>query len=155
MWRGRRCRSVLERTAMDQRRAIRGFTLLEVVLGLAITSILLGAMGSLIVIASKVVPDKTPISNKAISGAAALELLTSDLAQATAIVSGTATSIEFKVADRDGDGQPEDIQYTWAGAGGDLSRIMNGGNKVTVAASVSNFALGYSVIGTNSSSAST
>jgi hypothetical protein len=56
----------------------------------------------------------------------------------------TATSVNFTVPDRNGDGNPETIQYSWDGVSGDpLLRTINGGTAATVAPNVTEFALTY------------
>lgn len=120
-----------------------GFTLVEVVLGLAITTVLLGAMGSLIFMASRVIPDRVRTTDQSLSCAAVLDLMNADLSQTLAVTDGTPTSVTFTVADRDGNGTPETIVYAWAGAGTALTRSVNGGLAQKLINPVNDFALGY------------
>jgi hypothetical protein len=133
----------------------RAFTLVELVLGMAITTVLLAAMGSLVLIASKAVPDRTGPADQGLSAASALERMQQDLAAALTVVQATSTAIEVTVPDRNGDLVPEDIRYEWGGAGADLLRTVNGGTKVALATSVSQFALTYRVEIVNTPSVST
>jgi prepilin-type N-terminal cleavage/methylation domain-containing protein len=85
----------------------RGFTLIEVMLAMTITAILLGSMGSLVVLTSKAIPGK---------GGAADESTQAE-----------QRGIEVKVADRDSDGKLEEVRYEWSGSPGDpVERVYNG-----------------------------
>lgn len=119
----------------------KGFTLPEVVLSLAICSVLLGAMASLIVVSSRSIPGRGTDSSMATAAAAVLEQMASDLAVATTVVQATPTVIEVKVPDRDGDGVEEDITY--AQEGDSLLQIVAPTGKRVLIGSVSKFLLTY------------
>lgn len=103
------------------------FTLVELILAMAGTSLLLLGVTSAIVVASRSAYDpKQPQTALARSRSVA-QLIADDLAQATSIVEGTATAVEFTVADRDDDGTEETLRYEWSGTAGDgIYRSING-----------------------------
>ena len=121
-----------------------GFTLIELVVSMAITTVLMLGIGSAMLIASRAVPDAASPTGATVSAAQRCEQLTSDLQYAISINSRSATVIEFTVADRSGDGLPEVIRYEWSGtAGAPLTRQYNGGTAIEVLADVRDFALSY------------
>jgi hypothetical protein len=107
-------------------------------------AMLLAAMGSLVTISSRSIPDRVTGPGQVTSAAAALEQVASDLSLATTVVSASEKAIEILVPDRDADGNQESIAYTWSGRDLDpLVRIVNNGERGVVASSVSQFALSY------------
>jgi hypothetical protein len=72
-----------------------------------------------------------------------------DLEHATSIVSNSATAIEFEVPDRNDDGYPEKIKYSWTGASGNNAQKIQWTYKnqtpVDIATDVSSFNLTYSL----------
>lgn len=122
----------------------RGFTLVEVVLSLAIMSILMTGLASAILIASHALPDDDSPTRAVVTSAEFVNLIAEELQSALWIRERTATSVEFAVPDRDGDGTAERIRYAWSGTVGDaLTRQYNGGTVVDVIESVQGFDLGY------------
>jgi len=135
---------------------MRGFTLVEAVLSMAIVSILLGAMGSLVVVASRSVPDRSRVTDQMGMAAAGLEQLSADLGAALTIVEATDKVVAFTVPDRDKDGAPDTIRYEWSGvAGGSLVRSIGASLKSNVVDSVASFTLSYSTTTTSTANAST
>ncbi|MCC6682980.1 MAG: prepilin-type N-terminal cleavage/methylation domain-containing protein [Phycisphaeraceae bacterium] len=111
----------------------RAFTLIELILGLALSAIVLLGISSAIVLAARAVPDdKTDASiQQSLDAAAALARITDDARFALHFSELTATAITFAVPDRDDDGDPERIRYHWSGtAGAPLYRSYNGGANV-------------------------
>lgn len=91
---------------MTKRRA---FTLVEMIVSLAIATVLLVSMGSVMVLASRAIPQPQSRATRALDAARALEIIADDLAYAESITAGgrvTAT-----VSDRNGDKQPEQVIY--------------------------------------------
>ncbi len=116
-----------------------GFTLIELVLGLALSAIVLLGITSAIVLAARAVPDdKTDASiRQTLDTAAALDRITDDARFALHFSELTATAITFAVPNRDDDGDPERIRYHWSGTAGDpLYRNDNGGPDVVMIDSV-------------------
>lgn len=121
-----------------------GLTLLEMVIGMAIVSVLLVAMGSSIVMSARALPTSSGSNTAALSADAVVEQVMEELRYATKITEATATSLAFTVADRDGDTAEEQIRYSWDGtAGSPLVREYKGGSRVEVIPSVQALSFGY------------
>ena len=110
-----------------------GFTLVEMTVAITISSILLVAIGSTIIIASHALPDRDSPASLASNAAILTEQLTSEIQSAIFITERTDRAITFIVADRDGDGKVEKLRYTWTGLSGDpLMRSYNDGTESIV-----------------------
>jgi prepilin-type N-terminal cleavage/methylation domain-containing protein len=121
-----------------------GFTLLELVVAIAVTSLVMVAVGSTILLAGKGLPDEAGPAPAAAARVA--DQIAAELYCAASVTQRSATLIEFTVPDRDGDGVNETICYTWSGSPGDaLTRQYNGGGPVTVLEDVDQFNLAYQV----------
>ena len=93
----------------------RGFTLLELVISLSVTSILLLAVGSAIMLAAKAVPDPdTPDNDTALPARVAADIA-AELQMALTFIFRDADTVKFTVADRTGDEVDETIRYDWSG----------------------------------------
>jgi len=104
-----------------------GFTLMELLVSSAILSVLLLATGSSIMLVAHGVPDGRSRTSKMLNAASTLNLLASDLAQATACLEMNPSDIAFTVPDQNGDGLPEIIIYTWSNFPDEpLIRVVNG-----------------------------
>lgn len=125
----------------------RGFTLVEMVVSLAVISVLLVGMSSAIVLASKALPHATNPARATVDSARALHDLRDELRAATELPVFSETSVTLHLPDRDGDGRPEVVTYAWAGTPGTaraaLTRAANGAAALTVLDNVENFALSY------------
>ena len=122
----------------------RAFTLIELLVSMAITAILMLAMGSAMLVATHAMPDPNRPANQIIVAGEAAEQLATELQYAVTFTERTATAVEFTVADRDANGVPETIRYAWSGTAGDpLTRQYNGGTEVTIAEDVQEFDLSY------------
>jgi len=122
----------------------RGFSLLEMVTAMGITSILLLGIGSAMLLAGRAMPDAHSASAESVAGADAVEPVLTELQYAVTVTQRSARMIEFTVADRNGNGTPEVIRYEWSGTAGDpLTRKYNGGTAVTVLSNVRDFSLSY------------
>ncbi|HUU96713.1 MAG TPA: prepilin-type N-terminal cleavage/methylation domain-containing protein [Phycisphaerae bacterium] len=122
----------------------RGFTLAELVASMAVMSILMVGLGSAILIASHALPDDKRPATRIVESAAAVSQLVEELRSAIWIRERTATSVEFSVPDRDGDGNAERIRYAWSGTAGDaLTRQYNAGTVINVVDGVNEFDLAY------------
>lgn len=105
----------------------RAFTLSELVTALAVSGVLFLALGNAIVIASKALPAKSDTMRTSVQAAQALDRIAGEIESAIYVSQLTATSIAFTVADRNSDGLPERIGYSWSGvAGAPLVRTYNG-----------------------------
>jgi type II secretory pathway component PulJ len=125
-------------------RRAHGHTLFELVISLTICSVLLLAMQSIVVIASRAIPNGQTVPSLNVNGADVMQTISRDLMYATAISEMTSTAITFTVPDRNNDGAAETIRYAWSGtAGAPLTRRYNGGTVVNVLPSVQAFSLAY------------
>ena len=138
---------MIERDKPDRtRQSRRGFTLLEMVVGATIMSVLMIAMGSVMLIAGRALPQAQSVTSATTAAAAAADQIASELRYATAVNQRSATRIEFTVADRNNDGLPETIRYEWSGtAGAPLTRTYNTGTTVQMLSDVREFDLSYDI----------
>ncbi len=122
----------------------RGFTLLELVISLSVTSILLLAVGSAIMLAAKAVPDPdTPDNDTALPARVAADIA-AELQMALTFIFRDADTVKFTVADRTGDEVDETIRYDWSGTVGDpVTRQYNGGPVANVIEAAEEFRLFY------------
>ena len=124
---------ILRKHPTATRPAPRGFTLLEMVVGTAIMSVLMVAMGSILLIAGRALPQSQSVTGTTASAAAAADQMASELRYALAVNQRSTTMIEFTVADRNNDGLPETIRYEWSGTAGDpLTRTYNAGTAAQI-----------------------
>jgi len=123
---------------------MRGFTLVELAVSMAVMSILMLAMGSALLVATQALPDADRSTTKVNQASQIAEQIITELQEARHITEQSAQAIAFTVADRNGDGSPERVRYAWSGTGGDpLTRQYNFGTEVAVLADVNTFALTY------------
>jgi len=115
----------------------RGFSLIELLTAMAVSGVLVGSMGVVLIMASSALERGTgPIDDERVA-AEALADLQSDLAEATRFFRRDSRGVWFEVPDRDKDGVPEHILYEWSGvAGAPLTRSTNGAASGIVAADV-------------------
>ena len=85
-----------------------GFSLVELVTSLAIISILMVAMGSAIVIATRGLPDPNSPFAQTMDAAQVVGQIADEVAYATSVTEASATTIEFTV---DRHGTPATIRY--------------------------------------------
>jgi len=127
------------------RRPRRAYTLLELVVALALTAVLMLGMASAVLVASRAVDPQTPDRLRGAAAEAAVRLA-QELAFATAFTERTDHSLAFTVADRTGDDVEETIRWAWSGTEGDpLTRTYNGGAAAVVLEDVREFGLDYLV----------
>ena len=122
----------------------RGFTLVEMVLSMAVMTVLLGGIASAMILASRAMPDvETPLKLMS-DGYHAADGLASELFAAQTITFRSATIVEFTVADRNADSNAETIRYAWNGvAGQPLTRRYNNGTIDTLLENIYQFDLRY------------
>lgn len=111
----------------------RAYSLIELMVSLAIVSILVTSIGSLIILASKAIPRDDGVFAASLGGAILTEELIDDAAFAIAFDEISKTAIEFTLPDRTGDGDEEVVRYAWSGTSGHpLTRSINGSSPVVV-----------------------
>ncbi len=139
--------------AATSSRGLRAFTLLELLVALTASTVLLGAMGSIFVLASRALPDNQVALTAGPAAARALDMICADVAYATSVSEGNATLLALTVPDRDRDGADEAIKYAWSGTPGDpLIRTVND-EAETLVANTRSFALVYDTSTTTRGSA--
>ncbi len=103
-----------------------GYTLIEMVVSLGISTVLIGGLSSAVMIATKSLGTPASSSTAVVDAGEAADLLVADIGTALAFTERTASAVTFTVPDRNGDLQPETIRYAWAGTGTGLTRQYNG-----------------------------
>ncbi|MCP4249581.1 MAG: prepilin-type N-terminal cleavage/methylation domain-containing protein, partial [bacterium] len=123
----------------------RGYTLVELVLSLAIMSIVMAGTASVAVIASHALPSTESPDRAVTRGCEVLRDIAGELLYATSITENSTAAVTFAVADRGhGAAGPETVRYAWSGSPGDpLTRQYNGGSVVDLIQDVSEFDLSY------------
>ena len=128
----------------------RGLTLLEMVVTLAITSLIVAGIGSVMMIAGKALPQDAGAARQVADAGRVADRIASELRYAVSFSEWTGSAVTFTVADRDNDAVPETIRYAWSGTPGDpLTRRYNGGNAIVVLDNVRQFTLGYDLRSTS------
>ena len=122
----------------------RGFTLIELTLSVAVTSILLVAIGSALVLVARALPDEASPADRVIRAGQAMRDIGEDLQVARYLTERSATAVTISLPDRNGDGVPERVRYAWSGTQGDpLTRQYNGGTAYTILDNVHQLNLTY------------
>lgn len=133
--------------ALRSRHGRAAFTLAELIVAVAVMSVLITGLASAIVIAGHALPGREGTAAALNSAGSATDELIEELRAAIWVTERTVTSITFTVPDRDGDGTPERIRYAWSGTAGDpLTSEYNGGGSNIVLDDVHEFALWYEVL---------
>lgn len=123
-----------------------GLTLIELLVSVAITSVLMVTIASAMLIATKALPDSNRPASQIIAASRVAEQIAAELQYAVSISARSSTMIEFTVADRNSDDEPETIRYEWSGVAGEaLKRQYNGGSIVDILDHVHELELTYSV----------
>lgn len=104
---------------MRNTRSSRGFTLVELVVALGISSTLLVGMASAVMLAARMLPSRSTAAGTAADLQATMDALAVELSAAQTITKLSDSGIAFTVADRDADGRPEPITWSWGGASGE------------------------------------
>jgi hypothetical protein len=132
------------------RRRRAGVSLLELILSLAVTSVLLGGVAAALVLASRSVEAIPAPAERTSNAAEAAREIAADLLLATSAPQRQANRIQVTVPDRDGDGAPESITYAWQGGESDIGapgdpivRTYNGGPATVVLDAADRFDLSY------------
>ena len=123
----------------------RGFSLVELVLSMAVMTVVMAGTASVVLLASHALPSAESPARALAQSSDVVGEVAGELLYATSITEKSATAVTFTVSDRGhGDPGPEMIRYAWSGTAGDpLNRQYNGGNVVTVVEDVREFALSY------------
>lgn len=134
--------------ARGQHRRSNALTLIELVVSVAITSILVGGLVSAVVLATRALPEDIGGRDTVTMAGALVDQMADELSTAQHVYEATATAIKFSVPDRDNDGVDEVLRYTWSGTAGDaLQREYNGSAASDVVLDVHEFSLMYESAG--------
>lgn len=121
---------------------VRGFTLIELVAAMAITTVLLAAITSVMFVSVRALPATNDAFSGPMEAARVVDQMTAELESALLVTQQTPTSISFTVPPRNGDAAPEKITYSWAGpSGAPLTRQYNSGAAVAILSPVDQFSL--------------
>jgi prepilin-type N-terminal cleavage/methylation domain-containing protein len=96
----------------------RGFTLIELVIALFAASFLLAGMSSAVFISLRATSPALSTQDATIEGHKHLAMMIADLETALAVTEQTATAVTVSVPDRDVNGSPETVRYSWSGVAG-------------------------------------
>lgn len=123
-----------------------GYTLVELTVAVSVATVLMGGLGSAIILASRAIPAPDSPTRATADAFHVAEQIAGELFCAFAFTERSSTAVEFRVHDRDADFSNETIRYAWSGTPGDpLTRQYNGGTAVEIASGVQEFALAYTV----------
>lgn len=117
---------------------------MEMIVACAITMILAIGLGSIVMLASRVMPRAKATTDQQVTEVAtrAMETVAQDVAQAIEAPTIKARGLLVTHPDRNADGKPDTVQYSWSGVAGDpLVRTANADTPVNVIDRVRTFAL--------------
>jgi prepilin-type N-terminal cleavage/methylation domain-containing protein len=121
-----------------------GFTLVELAVAVAVTSVIMLGIGSAMLIAGRAMPEARSPTASRLAAAKTLEDMATELQYAARVNQRSGNMIEFLAADRNADEIPETIRYEWSGTSGSpLIRQYNGGTPASILADVREFGLSY------------
>ena len=122
----------------------RALTLVEMLVSMSIVTLIIGAVSSAVIVATRAVnPQSSPASTLSSLGEALSRLL-EEASLAITVTEHTPTALTFTLPDRTGDDIDETIRYSWSGMPGDpLQRQLNADTPTTVAEGIISFALEY------------
>ena len=116
----------------------------ELAVSMGIATILMGGMMSALVIASRASGSTSNDLASTLDARGCADQILAELNHAAAFTEQSPSSLAFLVPDRDGDGSPEEIRYSWSGTAGEaLTREYNGGAPVIFAEAIQEFDLTY------------
>ncbi len=122
-----------------------GYSLMEMVVAMGVATLLLGALGSAVVIAASALPGAGgSATDTMLETSRALDSLAADLEKAVYAPERRVTAASVVLPDHDADGAPELVRYAWSGTEHDpLTLVEDAGDPLAVLDGVSAFALGY------------
>jgi hypothetical protein len=118
------------------------FTLVELLLALAISAIVMSSVPMMISLSSRATPTDGGVQAAAAEAADCFAQLTADLQLARAVTELTANSITMTVPSRDGSGVAQTIRYAWGGTTGDPVTIAIDGTEGVLVTAAEDFTLG-------------
>ncbi len=111
---------------------------------LSIATVLMGALGSVFILAARALPTRQPTLTAPAYAARAVERIAQDVVYATSVPAGSATSLTLTLPDRNADAIDESVTFSWDGrAGSPLIRTLNGSPAETLLTNVRALSFGY------------
>lgn len=101
-----------------KRIALKGFTLFELIISIALMAIIAGAVWGVFAAGVRPFYGQRTRAIETSEAGRALQMLADEIREATSITAAQQTSITFTV-DSDGDGNNETVLYSWSGTAGD------------------------------------
>jgi len=102
------------------------FTLIEMALSMSLVGIVLISLSTMLALTMEAAPRPDDPATITRDVAFPVDLITEELSSAISIISVSPHAIRFRIADRDGDDQPETIIYEWSGKeGAPITRAVN------------------------------
>src|SRR5688500_19725592 len=99
------------KTAAKPRYRRRAFSLVELTATAAISGIIVVGIASAVVVGTRALPQNQTSSRDMLNATEVAEQISNELHYAQSIESKSPTSIRFNVPDRDGDTEPDTIEY--------------------------------------------
>jgi prepilin-type N-terminal cleavage/methylation domain-containing protein len=131
-------------TAPPCSRSRAAYTLVEMVISMAILAILMVALASAVTIAGRAADAAKGPASRATTASETIGQIAGELRTALTFTERNAHAITFTVPDRNNDGAPETIRYAWSGIPGDpLTRTYNGSAPSTFADNVQTLDFSY------------
>ena len=122
----------------------RGFTLVEMVVSLAVVSVLTVGMSSAVVLATRSLPHHANPAAATVQAAAAMHQLRDDLRSATQLLRREPHRVTINLPDRTGDGLPEVVTWQWSATPDEpLTRTVLGRDPVVVLDQTRDFNISY------------
>lgn len=122
-------------------RDIPGFTLVELLIALAISTIVMMAVPFMISLSARAAPTAGSVQTTSIEAADCLAQLGADLKLSRTITELSANAITMTVPARDGSDAAQTIRYAWSGTPGDPVTVSIDGVESTLVASADDFTL--------------
>jgi hypothetical protein len=120
------------------------FTLIELVVSVAILSLILLGVGSAIILVARAAPSASDPATRMIQASGVAHQVAAELHQAMYLTERSARAVRFTIPDRDGDGSPEVVRYAWSGTVGEpLTRQYNDGPAIAVLQNVHDLNFAY------------
>ena len=124
------------------------FTLIELVMSIAIISVIMGGIAGAIMFSARQMARTAETETRSFTTCEILAEINAELALAMSVERRSDDAVTFTVGDRDGDGAPETISYEWQHDDDDpaqwaLLRTYNDGAPAVIAQDVRYFEMTY------------
>ncbi len=117
-----------------------GFTLVELVVALAIFTVIVGVLGTTLFVAQRGTETIGKQTASIVVARQLIDRVADDLARTVGLSTQTDTLVQFEIPDEDGDGFSEIVRYRWSvEPGRDVTRQLNNAAPIGVARNVRQF----------------